>query len=53
MDPKEEIKHRVDVVDLISETIQLKPAGGGSFKAVCPFHMEKTPSFYVSHEKQI
>jgi len=53
MDPKEEIRRRIDVVDLIGESLQLKPAGGGSFKAVCPFHMEKTPSFYVSREKQI
>ena len=53
MDPRDEIKSRIDIVDLISESLQLKPAGGGSFKAVCPFHMEKTPSFYVSREKQI
>lgn len=53
MDPREEIRRRIDVVDLISESLQLKPAGGSSFKALCPFHMEKTPSLYVSREKQI
>ncbi|MFH1253118.1 MAG: DNA primase [Candidatus Uhrbacteria bacterium] len=53
MDPKEEIRQRVDIVEFIGETLQLKPAGGGSFKALCPFHMEKTPSLYVSREKQI
>ncbi|HBR81049.1 MAG: primase protein [Candidatus Uhrbacteria bacterium GW2011_GWE2_45_35] len=53
MDPRDEIRSRVDIVDFIGESLQLKPAGGGSFKAVCPFHMEKTPSFYVSREKQI
>ena len=41
------------MADLIGESLQLKPAGGGSFKAICPFHMEKTPSLYVSREKQI
>ncbi|MFA5134257.1 MAG: DNA primase [Patescibacteria group bacterium] len=49
----EEIKSKVDVVDLIQEYIQLKPAGTNSFKANCPFHNEKTPSFVVSRDKQI
>ena len=49
----EEIKARVDVADLIQEYIQLKPAGTNSFKANCPFHNEKTPSFVVSKDKQI
>jgi len=53
MDTREEIRRRIDVADLIGESLQLKPAGGGSFKALCPFHAEKTPSFYVSREKQI
>lgn len=53
MDPREEIRRRIDVVDLVGESLQLKPAGGGSFKAICPFHTEKTPSLYVSREKQI
>jgi DNA primase len=53
MDPKEEIRSRVDIADLISEYLDLKPAGSGSFKALCPFHSEKTPSFHVSKEKQI
>jgi DNA primase len=53
MDPKEEIRRRVDVAELISEYLTLKPAGGGSFKSVCPFHQDKDPSFHVSKEKQI
>lgn len=53
MDPKDEIKQRVDIVELTQEYVQLKSAGGGSFKGLCPFHSEKTPSFYVSHDKQI
>lgn len=48
----DEIKSKIDLVDLISEYIQLKPAGA-NFKAVCPFHHEKTPSFMVSRPKQI
>jgi len=53
MDPKDEIKQKLDIVELIGDYIQLKPAGGGSFKTCCPFHNEKTPSFYTSREKQI
>lgn len=53
LDPKDEIKQRLDIVEVISEYLPLKPAGSGSFKACCPFHGEKTPSFHVSREKQI
>src|SRR3990167_7251075 len=48
----DEIKAKVDVVDLVSEYIRLKPAGGTNFRALCPFHNEKTPSFMVSRDKQ-
>lgn len=48
--PVEEIKSRLDIVELINEYIQVKPAGT-SFKAKCPFHNEKTPSFMVSRER--
>lgn len=53
MEPKEEIRSRADIVEVIQDYLTLKPAGSGSFKALCPFHGEKTPSFYVSREKQI
>lgn len=53
MDPKEEIKQRLDIVEVIQEYLPLKPAGTNAFKAVCPFHQEKTPSFHVSRAKQI
>jgi len=53
MDPKEEVRHRLPVEEVVGEYLELKPAGGGSLKTVCPFHSEKTPSFYVSKEKQI
>ena len=52
-EPKEEIRQRIDIADLISEYLTTKPAGSGSFKALCPFHNEKSPSFYISRDKQI
>ncbi len=47
-----QIKDRLDVVELLSEYLQLKQAGA-NWKGLCPFHNEKTPSFMVSREKQI
>lgn len=46
------IKDRVDIVQLLTEYIPLKKAGA-NWKAPCPFHREKTPSFMVHPEKQI
>jgi len=48
----ENLKNNLDVVDIISQYIQVKKAGA-NFKACCPFHGEKTPSFVISPSKQI
>lgn len=52
MDQLDEIRAKIDIVSLISEYFPLKRAGR-NYKAVCPFHGEKTPSFMVSPERQI
>jgi len=48
----EDIKAANDIVDVISERIRTKKAGR-NYKAVCPFHDEKTPSFNINPERQI
>jgi DNA primase len=52
MDAPQEIKSRLDIADVVGEYIPLKPGGSGAFKANCPFHQERTPSFYVSRPRQ-
>jgi DNA primase len=48
----EEVKSVANVYDVISEYLELKKVGS-SYNALCPFHSEKTPSFYVSPQKNI
>lgn len=52
MDAALEVKSKLDIADIVGEYLQLKPAGSGSFKSNCPFHQEKTPSFYVNRPRQ-
>jgi DNA primase len=47
-----EIRHAVDIAEIVSESILLKKAGK-NLVGLCPFHSEKTPSFTVSPDKQI
>lgn len=51
-DQLEEIKRKIDIVELINEFVPLKKTGQ-NFKALCPFHSETIPSFIVSPERQI
>jgi len=48
---KQELLHRVDIVDVIEPYVPLKKSGA-NYVACCPFHSEKTPSFTVSQTKQ-
>ncbi len=52
MDELDQIKEKINVVDLIQEYLPLKKAGV-NYKSPCPFHNEKTPSFVVSPERGI
>ncbi|MEG3436350.1 DNA primase [Pannus brasiliensis CCIBt3594] len=51
-DTIEEVKQRVDIVDIVSERVVLKKRGR-DFVGLCPFHDEKSPSFSVSPTKQM
>ncbi len=52
MEQVDEVKSKVDIVEIIREHVELKRAGR-NYKGLCPFHSEKTPSFMVSPELQI
>lgn len=48
----DELRLRADIVDVVSEYVDLRRAGS-SLKGLCPFHREKTPSFFVSSDKGV
>ncbi len=52
MDFAQELKSRVDIVSVIGERVRLRKNGPNSYKGLCPFHTEKTPSFNVHADKQ-
>ena len=51
MNPKDQVKENLSIVDVVSTYIRLEKSGN-QFRARCPFHNEKTPSFYVSLERK-
>jgi DNA primase len=47
----DDVRDRTKIVDVVRRYVELKRAGTGSWKGLCPFHAEKTPSFHV-HEQR-
>src|SRR5262245_25483469 len=48
----DELKMHLDIVQIVGERVPLRKAGAASWKGLCPFHGEKTPSFHVHGDKQ-
>ncbi len=51
MNPKDQVKENLSIVDVVSTYVRLEKSGA-QFRARCPFHNERTPSFYVSPERK-
>jgi DNA primase len=47
------VRERSPIADVVGEYLQLRPAGGGSLKGLCPFHDEKSPSFNVTPGREL
>jgi DNA primase len=50
---KQAVREKADIVQVVSQHLQLKKAGGDRLVGICPFHSEKTPSFSVTPSKQV
>lgn len=48
----DDVRERTNLVDIVKRHVELKRAGTGSWKGLCPFHAEKTPSFQVHEQRQ-
>jgi DNA primase len=48
----DDVRERTNIVDVVRRYVDLKRAGTGSWKGLCPFHVEKTPSFHVHEQRQ-
>ena len=48
----DDVRERTKIVDVVRRYVELKRAGTGSWKGLCPFHAEKTPSFHVHEQRQ-
>ncbi len=51
MNPKDQVKENLSITDVVSTYIRLEKSGA-QYRARCPFHNERTPSFYVSPERK-
>ena len=47
------LREQVKIEEVVGEHLQLKRAGGGSLKGLCPFHDEKSPSFNVTPSRNL
>jgi DNA primase len=48
-----QVRERSPIADIVGEHLQLRNAGGGSLKGLCPFHEEKSPSFHVTPARNL
>jgi DNA primase len=49
----DDVRDRTNIVEIVKRHVELKRAGTGSWKGLCPFHSEKTPSFHVNESRNI